>query len=152
MNTIPIMSPSRPLRRAGFSLIEVMVAVFILAVAVVGLTRGITTALGSSKDAELFSQAVQLAANRIEFLRADGVFRDGETEGTVGGYKWRQVISTTQTAGLHEVRVEVEPPSGGDPIYTLRTLLYQTPTEAPETRNPKGKDNSRDRRRSRKAA
>ena len=34
--------------RAGFSLIEVMVAVLILAIALTGLTAGITTALGSS--------------------------------------------------------------------------------------------------------
>ena len=71
-------------QQSGFSLIEVMVAVFILAVALVGLTRGITTALGSSKDAEHYSQAVQLAASRVELLRAEGDFTDGETTGTAG--------------------------------------------------------------------
>lgn len=135
--------------REGFSLVEVMVAVFILAIAMVGLTRGITTALGSSKDAEVYSQAVQLAASRIEFLRADGVFHDGESEGTLGGYKWKQTISSTQTSGLHEVRVEVEPPVGGTAIYTLRTLLFQAPLDSTTSDPaPKRDENGKKKRKS----
>jgi len=38
---------------AGFSLIEVMVAIFDPGIALAGLTTGITTALGSSKESEL---------------------------------------------------------------------------------------------------
>lgn len=134
-------------RRCGFSLIEVMVAVFILAVAVVGLTRGLTTALGSSKDAELYSMAVQLAESRIEFLRADGPFHDGESEGTSAGYTWKQSITTTGTAGLHEVKVEIEPPSGGKSIYTLQTLLFQAPSDSSTEPNSRRKDTDRKRRR-----
>lgn len=134
-------------RRNGFSLIEVMVAVFILAVAVVGLTRGLTTALGSSKDAELYSMAVQLAESRIEFLRADGPFHDGESEGTSVGYTWKQSITTTGTPGLHEVKVEIEPPSGGKSIYTLQTLLFQAPSDTTTEPNSRRKDTDRKRRR-----
>lgn len=134
-------------RRGGFSLIEVMVAVFILSVAVVGLTRGLTTALGSSKDAELYSMAVHLAESRIEFLRADGPFHDGESEGASGGYTWKQSITTTGTPGLHEVKVEIEPPGGRKSIYTLQTLLFQAPSDSTTDPNPRRKENDRRRRR-----
>lgn len=116
-------------QQSGFSLIEVMVAVFILAVALVGLTRGITTALGSSKDAEHYSQAVQLAASRVELLRAEGDFTEGETTGTAGAYRWRQTISKAPTDGLHQVVVALEHEPGNVPVYTLQTLLYLAPAD-----------------------
>jgi prepilin-type N-terminal cleavage/methylation domain-containing protein len=116
-------------QQSGFSLIEVMVAVFILAVALVGLTRGITTALGSSKDAENYSQAVQLAASRVELLRAEGDFTEGETTGTAGAYRWRQTISKAPTDGLHQVVVTLEHEPGNVPLYSLHTLLYLATTD-----------------------
>ena len=118
-------------RESGFSLVEVMVAVFILAVGLVGLARGITTALASSKDAEFYSQAVELAANRAELVRADEYFSDGETEGTAGPLHWRQTISAASANGLHQVEVAVERTAGNVPLYKLTTFVYQTPTDRP---------------------
>jgi len=51
---------------AGFSLVEVMVAVMILGVALVGLTQGITTALSSTKESELQTAAALIAAGRLK--------------------------------------------------------------------------------------
>ena len=118
---------------SGFSLLEVMVAVLILGVALVGLTQGIVTALGSNKDSELLSTAAMLAAGRIELLRADGDFSDGVTEGQEDGmslYKWKQTISGTATEGLHEVLVEIEHATTGKTIYSLQTMLFQPPLDA----------------------
>ena len=56
---------------SGFSLIEVMCAILILGVGLVGFTQAITTALGSSKDSEMQTTAALFAAGRIESLRAD---------------------------------------------------------------------------------
>src|SRR4051812_40621552 len=56
-------------RVPGFSLIEVIVAVAILSIAMVGLAHGISTALGSSKEAELQTTAAMYAAGLIENLR-----------------------------------------------------------------------------------
>jgi prepilin-type N-terminal cleavage/methylation domain-containing protein len=39
--------------KAAFSLIEVLCAILILGVAMAGLTRGITTALSSTKESEV---------------------------------------------------------------------------------------------------
>src|SRR3954468_7412343 len=86
-------------RRRAFSLVEVMCAILILGVALVGLTQGITTALGSNKESESQTTAALLAAGRIETLRAQGYLYDGEEQGECGdnlpNYQYVQTISST---------------------------------------------------------
>jgi prepilin-type N-terminal cleavage/methylation domain-containing protein len=120
--------------RAGFSLIEVMVAIVILAIALTGLTAGITTALGSSKESELQTSAALLAAGQIELLRAQTDWTDGEEQGDCGAelplYRWRQNIRPSDIEGLHEVDVVVENANTGKSIYELKTMLFQIPEES----------------------
>ncbi len=127
------MNATRP--NAGFSLIEVMVAILILGVALVGLTQGVTVALSSSKESELQTTAALFAAGTIESLRAQPDFTDGETEGDCGEnltmYRWKQTISKAEVDGLHEVTVVVENAKSGGVIYELRTQLFQRPEDEP---------------------
>ena len=58
---------ARP-QTGGFSLIEVLCAILIMGVALVALTRGITTALASTKDSEVETIVVELAAGQMETL------------------------------------------------------------------------------------
>lgn len=122
-------------RCAAFSLIEVMIAILILGIALVGLTQGITTALDSSKESELQTTAALLAAGQIESLRAEGGLVDEETEGDFGEtlplYSWKQTIAPTEIEGLHDVEVTVQNTQSGQIIYQLRTLLFELP--APQT-------------------
>ena len=117
---------------AGFSLVEVVCAIFILGVALVALTQGITAALGSSKESELQTSAALIAAGQIETLRAEGYLQDGETEGDAGLslYRWKQSITSTSIDGLHEVAVVVENAKSGQAIYELRTLLFEPPMDS----------------------
>jgi prepilin-type N-terminal cleavage/methylation domain-containing protein len=119
---------------SGFSLIEVMVAILILGIALAGLTHGITTALGSSKESELQTTAALFAAGKIETLRAEGGLADGETDGDCGAgleaYHWKQTISATDTEGLHEVAVIVEKAQNSQEIYELKTLLFEPASDA----------------------
>lgn len=121
-------------RNAGFSLLEVMCAILILGVALVGLTQGITLALASTKESELQTTAALLAAGQIEALRAEGYITDGQTEGDGGDglelYHWKQTVSPTTVEGLHEVVVEVEGARSGKAIYELRTLLFEPPEDS----------------------
>jgi len=137
--------PASP--NAGFSLVEVMVAVLILGIALVGLTQGISTALGSNKESELQSTAALLAAGRIELLRAEGDFTDGVTEGQetegMALYKWKQTISTTATEGLHEISVEVQHATTGQPIYSLQTMLFLAPPDATPDKPGSGTQSAR---------
>jgi prepilin-type N-terminal cleavage/methylation domain-containing protein len=118
-------------RTAGFSLIEVLTAVAILGIALVGLTHGLTTGLAASKDSELQSTAALIAAGRIELLRADGFLAAGTDEGELTGalalYRWKQ--TETEIHGLFEIEVRVEHTRTDKLIYELKTLLFEPPSE-----------------------
>lgn len=116
---------------AGFSLVEVLVAILVLGVAIVGLTQGITTALRTNKESEWQSTAAFLAAGQIELLRADGFLKPGATEGRGKGglsaYEWTETVSATPVTGLYEVAVDVRRASESVRLYELRTLLFDPP-------------------------
>ena len=118
---------------SGFSLVEVMVAIVILGVALVGLTQGITMAVSSSKESELQTTAALYAAGLIETLRAELDLSDGVTEGDCGEglslYQWQESVSATTTPGLHEVAVVISNSRTGQSIYELRTLLFRPPED-----------------------
>jgi len=116
----------------GFSLLEVMCAILILGISLVGLTQGITAALRSSKESEVQTAAALIAAGQIETLRAEGFVIDGESEGDCDElplYHWRQSVSSTTIDGLHDVAVTVENSKSGKGIYELRTLIFDPPLD-----------------------
>jgi prepilin-type N-terminal cleavage/methylation domain-containing protein len=119
------------LTESAFSLVEVMCAVAILGISLVGLTQGITAALKSSKESEVQTTAALIAAGQIETLRADGFIIEGETDGTceegLDLYQWKQSITTTEIDGLYDVQVTVENSKTGKTIYELQTLLFDPP-------------------------
>ena len=120
-------------RDVGFSLVEVLCALLVLGVGVIGVTEGITSALRSSKDAEVHTTAALLASGRIELLRAEGFFTAGETEGTFGDsfplYRYRETITETNPPGLHEVVVAIERGESRENVLELRTLLFKEPLD-----------------------
>jgi len=131
---------------AGFSLVEVMVAILILGIALVGLTQGITTALASSKESELQTTAALFAAGQIELLRAGKDLTDGAGNGDCGAvlplYRWKQTVSPTDIDGLHEVDVVVENAQTGADIYELKTLLFEIPEDSSgKTKTAESKSN-----------
>jgi prepilin-type N-terminal cleavage/methylation domain-containing protein len=141
-------------QNAGFSLVEIMCAIIILGIALVGLTQGITTALSSSKESELQTTAALIAAGKIEMLRADGYVSDGTTEGESGEglslYRWKRSVTSTSIEGLHEVSVVVEDSTTGTAIYELRTLLFDPPSYSNSEDSSDRKDSLKTRRRERR--
>ncbi|MGA2247831.1 MAG: type II secretion system protein [Verrucomicrobiota bacterium] len=133
--------------RAGFSLVEVMGAIVILAIALTGLTQGLTTALGSSKESEQQTTAALFAAGQIELLRAQTDWTDGSDQGDCGAalplYRWRQTISPAEIDGLHEVAVVVENAQTGAAIYELKTMLFQIPEDSSGRTKPGKPKNNR---------
>ena len=134
-------------RNAGFSLVEIMCAILVLGIALVGLTEGITTALSSARDSELQTAAALVAAGQIETLRAEGYIVDGETEGECGEvlplYRWKQSITSTSINGLHEVEVVVENSRSAQAVYELRTLLFDPPGDTTWSGSAARKDSDR---------
>jgi hypothetical protein len=103
----------------------------VLGVGMVGLTHGLTTAISSSRESELQTTAALLAEGRMETLRAEGYITDGleEGDGEQGfkEYHWQQQITRTDLEGLHEVKIVIQHGKSSQPIYELRTLLFDPP-------------------------
>ena len=137
-------------------MVEVMVAILILGIALVGLVEGVNTALLSNKDSEAQTSAALLAAGQIEALRADALgIEDGEKEGDFGDelplYRWRQTIRGTQTEGLHDVTVVVENSKSGKMVYELKTMLFEKPYISEEEEKQK-KEKEKDKKKGRRSA
>ncbi len=119
--------------RGGFSLVEVMVAILVLGIGLVGLTQGIAAALRSGKESEVQTTAALLAAGQIELVRAQGELIDGVSEGDGGEgldlYHWQQTISAAGIDGLHKVAVVVQNAQTGKTVFELETLLFEVPAE-----------------------
>ena len=140
-------------REEGFSLIELMCAILILGVGLLGISQGITTALSSSKESERQTTAAMLAAGQIEMVRADGWIEPGESSGEFGEampqYRYRQSITRTKIDGLYEVEVTVESGEKNEAIYTLKTMLFDVPASA-STSSSTSKKNDRNEGRKRR--
>jgi prepilin-type N-terminal cleavage/methylation domain-containing protein len=121
-------------RDAGFSLVELLCAVAILGVGLVGMTHGITTALSGSKEAERQTVAAMLAAGKIEEIRSESYLMEGLTEGEGGegleNYQWAMSLTSSAPEGLYEVEVRVSSVRTEKVIYTLKTLLFDPPYTA----------------------
>ena len=135
----------------GFSLVETMLAILILGVGVAGLTQGITAALRATKESELQTKAALFAAGQIETIRAEGFILEGETDGDCGpglaDYAWRQTIAPGSMEGLYDVEVEVHDSETGKPVYTLKTLLFDTPVTTTDGETTGRRDPASDRER-----
>jgi prepilin-type N-terminal cleavage/methylation domain-containing protein len=140
---------------AGFSLIEIMVAILILGVALTGLTQGITYALSSNKESESQTAAALLAAGQIETLRAEKEIDDGVTEGDGGDdlplYSWTQTISPSDIDGLHEVKVVIHNANSGADIYELSTYIFDPDYPSQDENAGKTKHEAEKRRKGRGA-
>ncbi len=71
MRTSILGTRSRRAGQGGFSLIEVMVAVFVLSIGLLGMAALMATSLRNTQSADHRSQAVNLAYDALEMLRAD---------------------------------------------------------------------------------
>jgi Tfp pilus assembly protein PilV len=111
-------------------MVEVLCAILILGVALVGMSEAVTLSLHCTRESEEQTTAAMLASGLIEKLRAEGGLADGMTEGGSPAYHWRQTLSRTDINGLHEVVVLVENQQTSKRIYELRTLLFERPADS----------------------
>src|SRR5271165_4372319 len=84
---------SEPRSAAGFTLLEVIVAVAIAGMALVGLFQAGSTGLFAVDSAAHAEEALQRAQSHLAALSRDAALVEGDQSGDDGGgYRWRLVV------------------------------------------------------------
>jgi general secretion pathway protein I len=130
------MCADRPLQGSGFTLLEVVVALAIAGLALVGLFRAGSGGLLSVDTAARAEEAVQRAQSHLAAVGRDAALVEGEFTGDDGaGYRWTlrvQPLTTRQSLGqdgispatttLFNVEVAISwPAHAGERSVVLRT-------------------------------
>ena len=128
-------------RSGGFTLLEVVVALAIAAVALVGLFQAGTGGLLAVDTAARAQEAVQRAQSHLAAVGRDAALVQGDfTDDDGGGYRWRlrvrpvatrQVLAVGGNANAIETLFDVEvaiswPGPRGDRSVVLKTLRLGT--------------------------
>jgi prepilin-type N-terminal cleavage/methylation domain-containing protein len=101
-------------RESGFSLIEIMVAVIIFAIGVLGLAALFPMAMRNVNQGAMITRATQCAQGKIEDLLDAGIGTVGSGADTVGLFHRSWTAAPDSLAdGLTTVRVSVLWESGG---------------------------------------
>ena len=116
----------------GFTLVEVLVALTILAIALAAAARAANVATDSAQDTRMRTLATWVAQNRVAELTATRSF---PAVGTVNGrssmaameFEWRQVTSETPNAAFRKVEIKVLRPGGTQSLTTLNAYLVRPP-------------------------
>ena len=125
----------------GFTLLEVVVALAIAAVALVGLFRAGSGGLFAVDTAARAQEGIQRAQSHLAAVGRDAALVQGEfTDDDGGGYRWRLRVrpvaaralgpdgNPTGSATLYDVEVAILwPGRSGDRSVLLKTLRLGTP-------------------------
>ncbi len=104
-----------PERRAGFTLVEVLIALVILSIALAATMRATAMATTSADEVKMKTYATWVAQNRIAELTARRVFpAAGEERGQAPmagiNFQWQQTTSETPNKDFRKVDVTVSLP------------------------------------------
>ncbi len=103
--------------RCGFTLVEVLVALAVVALALGAMVRLMGDAAGNAQRLEQRTLGHWVAMNELALLEATGAWLDvGTTEGhgDLAGrrWHWRRTVSTTPDAGIRRVDLEISNEAG----------------------------------------
>lgn len=108
------------IKDSGFSLIEALVALAVLAIATVGLIRATESHIDSTRAMERRAAAMWVAENRLaEIQLADPAANTREAD--LLGQQWRVAVVRTRTedAGIDKVRIQVFAQGERTPLASL---------------------------------
>ncbi|AJP72172.1 type II secretion system minor pseudopilin GspI [Sphingomonas hengshuiensis] len=103
----------------GFSLIEALVALAVLAIATVGLMRTVESHIDSIRGVERRTTAMWVAENRLAELEARAPATAEQVE--MLGQQWQVKVlrRTTDDPDIERVRIEVTPANETAPLASL---------------------------------
>lgn len=113
----------------GFSLIEALVALAVLAIATVGLVRAVESHVDSTRGLERRAAAMWVAENRLAELQlSDPAAAQKQVE--LLGQQWQVDVARTRTedAAIDKVRIQVIPAGERSPLASLDGFVEGTRT------------------------
>jgi len=120
------------IRRArGFTLVEMIVAGFILAVALTAATTAFSTVTRVNSKAEVMQTSALLAHQRFSELEQQvDTLSGGDQQGDFGasyaGYKWQQTVEATDYPNLFKVTLTISWGSGNHAQEYAYTTFMRT--------------------------
>ena len=117
-------------RRGGFTLVEVLTALIIFAVAIIAFIQSMGVSVSIQSDLVSEQRAAMLTENILEEIKTVGALEVGEEygqfEGVDAAFQWRTVIVETDIEFLMEVNAAVSWNGGhGMRDYILTTRMLQ---------------------------
>lgn len=120
-------------RRRGFTLIEVLATLMLMAIVLPAIMQGISIASGTASAARRRNEAAGLAESKLNEIIASQQWQGGQMSGDFGAdwpdYHWQASVGNwaqdNTGAGLQQLDVEVTWTSRNRPeSLTLSTLTY----------------------------
>ncbi len=114
------------LTKRGFTLLEVLIAIVILTIGAVSIIRAFSTGMFASTDIENVDLALDLAQERVEYIKGIGYGFTGDTKNLVPGFSvfQRQATATVLWPNLKRINVTVYwNMKGGETSITLTTYV-----------------------------
>jgi general secretion pathway protein I len=119
-------------KHAGFTLIEVLIALAILAIALTATMRAASVATDSANETKLRTLATWIAQNRIAEINALSVTSlpsVGESNGRQAmaniEFEWKQKISNTPNTAFRKVEVQVLRPGNDQWLANLSGFVVK---------------------------
>lgn len=114
------------LGRAGYSLIEVLVAVTLFSLAALALSAGVVTVIRATATSEHFTVATILAQDKLEELHAQTASRSGDTDTPQPGFTRTWVVTPDSPQdGVSQIDVTVSWTDYESRTVTLTTVINE---------------------------
>jgi general secretion pathway protein I len=125
-------------RQRAFTLIEVLIALAILAIALAAVTRAARVATDSAQETKLRTLATWIAQNRLSEVTAASANTFPGVSETTGNasmanveFSWRQKVSSTPNRAFRKIEVTVLRPGTPDVIANVNTFVVNPAGDAP---------------------
>lgn len=125
------------MRRRGFSLLELVVAIAVLTVGMLGVLRAVSQGINASRAAADRTLGVELSEQKLTELVVNPELEPGVESGDFGElhprFVWESTVEETELTGLYRVRVTVTWTSGAqehsidlETCYAPQALIDET--------------------------